>query len=460
MTHSQQSIKQVLVGAVEGAAVTGHKNLEEIRAEQRQAVQGAEAPPPKPKRRAARRDPGTGSVYRQPGCKTWTISYYANGRRVREKTGRRDKQAAQQVLTQKLAKIADGTYVLPTRRPPVLVSGLWAAVERDYLNNQRKSLHSAQLRWKKHLASFFGDWQARNLGNADENGRTPIDRYVDDRREQGAKNASINRELAVLRRALRLGKVTPLPQFPHLKENNVRLGFVEDDAYAALTSRADALWLRCFLELAFVYGWRKTELLGMRVRQVDLKVRTIRLDPGTTKNEEGREVVMTDTVNALLKQAIAGKGPDDFVFTREDGSPVRDFRRVWQNICVRAGLGETICRKCGKPASGRKCECGSHELRYRGLIVHDLRRSAARAYRRAGIAESVIMKIGGWKTRQIFERYNVKDSKDIAEAVAAREERRMQQPATESEFSHGHDFGHDSPVSGNDAVPPGTAKVN
>jgi hypothetical protein len=54
--------------------------------------------------------------------------------------------------------------------------------------------------------------------------------------------------------------------------------------------------------------------------------------------------------------------------------------------------------------------------------VHDLRRSAHCAYRRAGVAESVIMKIGGWKTREIFERYNIKDSKDVAEAVAKREE--------------------------------------
>ena len=50
------------------------------------------------------------------------------------------------------------------------------------------------------------------------------------------------------------------------------------------------------------------------------------------------------------------------------------------------------------------------------LLFHDLRRSAARNLRRAGVAEGVIQKIGGWKTRSVFERYAIVDQRDIAEA--------------------------------------------
>jgi integrase len=39
-----------------------------------------------------------------------------------------------------------------------------------------------------------------------------------------------------------------------------------------------------FLELAYTYGWRRGELLGLRARQVNLHAGTIRLDAGTTKN--------------------------------------------------------------------------------------------------------------------------------------------------------------------------------
>src|ERR1700751_3129677 len=38
--------------------------------------------------------------------------------------------------------------------------------------------------------------------------------------------------------------------------------------------------------------------------------------------------------------------PDDFVFTREDGGPITDFRVAWWNACIRAGLGRFQCRDC------------------------------------------------------------------------------------------------------------------
>jgi integrase len=70
---------------------------------------------------------------------------------------------------------------------------------------------------------------------------------------------------------------------------------------------------------------------------------------------------------------------------------VRDFRGTWVNACNYAGVP--------------------------GLLFHDLRRTAARNLRRAGIAEGVIMKIGGWRTRSVFERYAIVDQNDIAAAV-------------------------------------------
>jgi len=63
--------------------------------------------------------------------------------------------------------------------------------------------------------------------------------------------------------------------------------------------------------VAYSYGWRRGELINLRVRQVDLINRTIRLDPGTTKNGEGREVTMTGEVAELLRAAVDGKRLND-----------------------------------------------------------------------------------------------------------------------------------------------------
>src|SRR6266545_1066213 len=124
---------------------------------------------------------------------------------------------------------------------------------------------------------------------------------------------------------------------------------------------------------------------------VNLSAGTIRLEPGTTKNDQGREVSMTLPVRALLTQCINDKTSEDYVFTREDGKPVRDFRGTWANACEAAKVPS--------------------------LLFHDLRRTAARNLRRAGVAEGVIMKIGGWKTRSVFERYAIVSRTDIVDAM-------------------------------------------
>ena len=141
-----------------------------------------------------------------------------------------------------------------------------------------------------------------------------------------------------------------------------------------------------------------------------MRTSLIRLDVGSTKNDDGREVTMTKTIRELVRQAVAGKNPDDYLLARANGATVKDFRKGWKKLCEKAGLD--------------------------GLHIHDFRRSAARELRKAGVPESTIMDIGGWKTREMFKRYAITDSKDIAAAIAKREQ---------AQAENSHDFSHDSP---------------
>jgi integrase len=377
---------------------------------------------------------GTGSIYLQKGSSIWWVKYYRNGKPYRESTHTQDQGKAKDFLKQRLAEITTGNFVGP-RTERIRVDELAEDFLRDYRINGRKSLSDAETRWRLHLQPFFGNLRAVEVSS------DLVARYVDSRQQAGAENATINRELACLKRMYHLAQRTTPPKvqraaiFPKLKEDNIRKGFLEDAASSRLLNACPELWFRVLLEVGRTYGWRKGELLRMRAREVDLLARTMRLEPGTTKNRDGREVTMTETIYRLMCVLLAGNDPDDFVFTRKDGTPVRDFRKTWWAACIRAGVGKMICSDCSRPVSGKKCDaCNSDNIKYKGLIFHDLRRTAARNLRRAGVAEGVIQKIGGWRTRSVFERYAIVSQADIVDAM------KMLQS-----HQDGHSLGHSEP---------------
>jgi integrase-like protein len=343
-----------------------------------------------------------------------------------------------------------GNFIGP-RIERITVAELAEDVVRDYRINGKKSLDAAERRWKLHLKPYFGKFKAAQVGTE------IIERYKDHRIQGGAENATINRELAFLKRAFRLGyKATPpkvyrVPAITMLKENNVRKGFLKDEDYDRLATECakERLWLRAMLAVYHNYGWRKNEpLQKLRVAQVDLLNREIRLEVGDTKNGEGRTVTITDEVYTLLAACVQSKNPDDPVFTREDGKPVKDFRQTWKNVCNRAGVGRMICRQCSKPAPNNEtCAACGGGVKYDGLLVHDLRRTGARNLRREGVGEGAIMKIGGWKTASVFRRYDIVSDSDLKEAAqklnAKRErlkaQREQQQHSTSQQVQNQND---------------------
>jgi integrase len=96
----------------------------------------------------------------------------------------------------------------------------------------------------------------------------------------------------------------------------------------------------------------------------------------------------------------------EYLFAR-DSKPIRDFRESWDLACQRAGVPD--------------------------LLFHDLRRTAVRNLRRAGVPETVTMKITGHRARSVFEEYNITDETDTqkagrkAEAFLAREQEEVAQ---------------------------------
>jgi integrase len=364
-----------------------------------------------------RRTRGSGSVFRkhlslnqkEAGVKQnphWFIQFSDHGRCVREATHTTDRAAATQLLRQRLHEVDMRSFKKATAKPVKIVE-LYEILKLDRATNPKSRTRELPGRWK-HLEPVFGHLAAAEVDTA------MLRRYVAARLKEEAAHASINRELATLRRAFNLGKqsgqVREIPFFPMLKENNTRKGFVEDEDFTKLTRTATEPWLRTFLEVCYTYGWRKGEILGLRVRHLNFKTRKIRLDAGSTKNGDAREVGMTSAVFALLKASTEGKKAEDAVFTRGK-RPVVDLRKAWVALTKRAGLPD--------------------------LLIHDLRRSAAKSMRRAGLSESYIMATGGWKTRAMFERYAIGSESDqqlvveaLERAAAARAAKASSSPET------------------------------
>jgi integrase len=268
-------------------------------------------------------------------------------------------------------------------------------VEADYIANGRRSLDRVKFA-RLHLQSFFCPETRVRAITSDR-----VVAYQAERLGQGVKPATVNYEVAVLRRALRLGtkagKVAMRPEISMLRVDNARKGFFEPEQHRALMMHLPD-YLRRVAATAYITGWRKRELLTRQWRHVDFDAGWLRLDPGETKNGEGRMFPLTPELRAVLEaQREAVRALErklgrviPFLFVHPDGSAIQDFRGAWAKACKDADVP--------------------------GRLLHDFRRTAVRNLERAGVARSAAMKRTGHKTEAVYRRYAIVDECMLQEA--------------------------------------------
>src|SRR5439155_14983070 len=162
---------------------------------------------------------GGGSYYLR-GTVYW-VKYYRNGRPYRESTGSTVERDAKDLLNRRLGDIASGRPMNP-RADRIKVGELLDDLLTEYEVNERASLRRMK-ELVNHLRPALGHLKAAAVTTAD------INRYIAARQVSGAANATINRELAALKRAYSIAckatKILAKPYIPMLTENNVRTGF-------------------------------------------------------------------------------------------------------------------------------------------------------------------------------------------------------------------------------------------
>ncbi len=321
----------------------------------------------------------------------WWIQYSHRGTVRRECVHSTKRTDAVKLLKQRLGEMGRGKLIAP-QEERVTFEDLAADFLTDYTVRGLRSGDTARDR-VAHLRAFFGTVRAVDITTA------RLRAYQAHRLQEKAQAATINRELASLSRMFKLAvtadppRLGSRPAFPaRLEENSPRQGFFEYPEYLAIRKHLPPDY-QDVLDFAYWSGWRKREILDLEWREVDLAGGVIRLSPERSKTKKARVLPFSSSpIQAVVERRLAGRRLDCRLVFHREGQGIGDWRKSWYRACRRAGLP--------------------------GKLLHDCRRTAIRNLIRAGVSQSVAMKISGHSTAAIFRRYDIVSEDDLKQAAA------------------------------------------
>jgi len=312
-----------------------------------------------------------------------------DGKRHRASTEKHYHQEAKAVRDRLAGDVASHRPVtLPGK---VTLATLCELIRTDYRVRGRRSGGTLETDLKR-LTEYFGHHKAASISWGE------AQKYREWAQGQGYAEATIAKRLAALKRMLRLavkdGKLGAAPLIEIPQPKNARTGFFEREDFDTMVELLPPTY-RGVARFAYLTGWRiRSEVLPLKWSNLDLAAGVARLEPNTTKNDEGRTFpfdVLPALAEIMHEQHARAQGP--YVF-HDGGRPIKydDFLDAWHAACDAA-------------------EC-------RDRIPHDLRRTAVRGLERAGVSRSVAMKLTGHKTEAVYRRYAITNEQDLREGVA------------------------------------------
>jgi len=177
---------------------------------------------------------------------------------------------------------------------------------------------------------------------------------------------------------------------------NRRISAAEEQQLMRLVDAHSNPMLHWIVRIAIETGMRSSEISTLRLSQVDLTKRVVRLIE--TKNTMPRTVPLSKIAAELFRTALAHPTrPSDcnLVFFGEPGrTGVRkpyDFNKAWLTIKAEAGLKD--------------------------LHFHDLRHEAVSRFVEAGLSDQEVSAISGHKSMQMLKRYTHLRAEDLVDKL-------------------------------------------
>jgi integrase len=348
----------------------------------------------------------------QPRSRFYAYCFYLDGVRYRGSTGETERQHAWKVVQKKRAEVLRGDTV--PHEDKVTLGDLLKLLEGNYELRRNRSIDS--MRYSvKHLRHYFEDAaKATKLG-----GR--LDGYIAARRAEGAADATLRIELALLDRAFKLAvqkrlisqRARPYIEKPAEDPSRVRKGFFTREQVEALASHLPAPLADLVLFL-FFSAWRVGEARALEWKHVFGAERAIRLPAELHKNKKPKALPIAGDLAAIMERRLAARDlACPYVFHR-NGRRIGDFRKLWTKACAAIGVSDRI--------------------------VHDLRRSGVKhLIETPGNDPHTVMAFSGHSTPSMLRRYHIIDL-DVMRQAAERASARRNEPGTVTPL-------HDRPTS-------------
>ena len=245
---------------------------------------------------------------------TWWMSFMYHGQQVRRSTGTTDKRLAEAIFGKVKSQIIEGRFF---EKPDAQHRTMTELLDR-YLSEHaaRRANYPRERTSVRTLKLFFGTPTLYQV--------TPkrIVAYKNHRYADGVKPATINRELATLKKAFNLARRewewcedNPVCRVSMEPEHNTRDRWLTVEEETRLLNAATP-WLRELMVFAIHTGMRMGEILGLTWAGVDLSRRTVTVFK--SKNGERRTIPLNQTALELLTHKYGSRSVEtELVFPSE-----------------------------------------------------------------------------------------------------------------------------------------------